>query len=152
MIELAPTEDEDAAFLALVQRIVNGAIAALGVHEAFLVQTDNWFDWKWLGFGSRGERDVSLTRLGIPFFNPNRIRSEKHFVWDASGSRWTAESLGTPLHIRRPYSLRSGRPLDRWSEFAAFIWYSGNTAINRAGSLMLYLSGAGLLMVCVVRE
>jgi hypothetical protein len=24
----------------------------------------------------------------------------------------------------------------------AFIWYSGNTVINRAGSLMLYLSGA----------
>jgi hypothetical protein len=53
MIELVQTEHDDPGFLALTQRIVNGAIAILRVHEVYLVQVDNWFDHKWLGWGSR---------------------------------------------------------------------------------------------------
>ncbi len=50
MIELIPGEGDDVEFLALVQRIVNGAVSALDVREVFLVHVDNWFDHKWLGF------------------------------------------------------------------------------------------------------
>jgi len=32
--------------------------------------------------------------------------------------------------------------IDRISKSAAFVWYSGNTVANPAGSVMLYLSGA----------
>jgi hypothetical protein len=46
MIELAPAEYDDASFLELVQRIVNGAVAALHASEVYLVQVDNWFDHK----------------------------------------------------------------------------------------------------------
>jgi hypothetical protein len=45
MIELAPTEFDDPAFLSLAQRIVNGAVTALAMREVFLVRMDNWFDW-----------------------------------------------------------------------------------------------------------
>jgi hypothetical protein len=34
------------------------------------------------------------------------------------------------------------QPIDRVSQCAAFIWYSGNTSTNTTGSLMLYLSGS----------
>jgi hypothetical protein len=141
MIELAPAEYDDADFLSLVQRILNGALAALGVREVYLVQTDNWFDWKWLGFWSGGERK-GVTELRVPPFNPNRIRSEMHFIWDASGSRWTSAGQGKPLHLRQPGRQVLAQPLDRWSKSAAFIWYSGSTTINTAGSLMLYLAGS----------
>jgi hypothetical protein len=141
MIELAPAEYDDVAFLSLAQRIVNGAVTALKAREVYLVQTDNWFDWKWLGFGSRWERGGELTRLCAPPFNPNRIRSEKHFIWDASGLRWTSAGLKKPLHIHQPARSWSPRPLDRWSKSAAFVWYSGNSTTNQAGSLMVYLSG-----------
>jgi hypothetical protein len=140
MIELIPCESDDLAFLQLVERIVNGAVAALRIREVYLVQIDNWFDWKWLGFWSSGREK----ELRVPPFNPNRVRSEKHLVWDAASSRFTPAAHETPLHRRQP-----GRralfavPLDRLSKSAAFIWYSGNTVTNGAGSLMLYLSGAG---------
>ena len=52
MIELVPTEHDDIAFLSLVQRIINGAIAAQRMREVFLVHIDNWFDHKWLGWRS----------------------------------------------------------------------------------------------------
>lgn len=68
MIELAPAENDDEGFLSLAQRIVNGALAALAAREAYVVKTDNWFDFKWLGFGSRGERG-DMTKLGVPPFN-----------------------------------------------------------------------------------
>ena len=137
MIELVPAERDDAAFLVLAQRIVNGAIEALQMREVYLVHVDNWFDHKWLGWWSwKG------TELCVPPFNPNRVRTQKHFIWDAKASGWAYVGPGKPLHVRRPGRSASAQPLDRFSESAAFIWYSGNTATNRAGSLMLYLSGA----------
>jgi hypothetical protein len=142
MIELLPSDDDDLAFLQLAERIVNGAVVALQMREVYLVRVDNWFDYKWLGFWSRG-KEKQLTELHVPPFNPNRVRSEKHFVWDAIAGQFTPASHDKPLHRRQPGRYVSYRePLDRWSKSAAFIWYSGNSITNRAGSLMLYLSGA----------
>jgi hypothetical protein len=139
MIELAPVEYDDADFLSLAQRVVNGAVTALEPREVFMVQTDNWFDWKWLGFWSVGRHK----ELCVPPFNPNRIRSEKRFIWDMNGSGWTIADHTKPLHVRQPGRCSEvAQPVDRWSKSAAFFWYSGNTTTNGAGSLMLYLSGA----------
>jgi hypothetical protein len=143
MIELLPSERDDLAFLQLAQRIVNGAVATLGMREVYLVQIDNWFDFTWLGFWSRWGEEKELPTLFVPPFNPNRIRSEKHLIWDANRSRFASATHKTPLHLRQPGRRAThAKPLDRFSKSAAFIWYSGNTVINRAGSLMLYLSGA----------
>ncbi len=142
MIELVPAENDDAAFLALTQRIVNGAIAILEMREVYLVYVNNWFDHKWLGWWSSWEHK-ELKELYVPPFNPNRVRSQKHFIWDAKSSRWTLTIQGKPLHLRQPGRRSSGaQRLDQLSKSAAFIWYSGNTLTNRTGSMMLYLSGA----------
>ena len=142
MIELVPAENDDASFLSLAQRIANGAIADLQMQEVYLVHINNWFDHKWLGWWSKWNRR-DLKELCVPPFNPNRVRSQKHFLWDASGARWTCTVPGKPLHLRQP-GRRSSRAqlLERISKSAAFIWYSGNTVTNPAGSMMLYLSGA----------
>ncbi len=137
MIELIPSEYDDDAFLFLIQNIVNGAIVTLQVREVYLVHVDNWFDWKWLGWRSQRGKE-----LNIPPFDPNRVRSEKRFIWDADRSNWTSVDLLKPLHLRQPGRSGFAQPLDRFSRSAAFIWYSGNTVTNKAGSLMLYLSGA----------
>jgi hypothetical protein len=143
MIELVPSEHDDLAFLQLAQRIVNGAVATLGMREVYLVQIDNWFDFKWLGFWSRWGKEKELTTLFVPPFNPNRVRSEKHLIWDADRSQFASATHKKPLHRRQPGRRATHAvPLDRFSNSAAFIWYSGNSVINRAGCLMLYLSGA----------
>jgi hypothetical protein len=137
VIELIPSEHDDIAFLSLVQRILNGAIIKLDVREVYLVQMDNWFDWKWLGWRSRRGQELS-----IPPFDPNRVRSEKHFIWDTERLQWTSSDPPKPLHIRQPGRSWTAQPMGRFSSSAAFIWYSGNSATNKAGSLMFYLSGA----------
>jgi hypothetical protein len=142
MIEFTPTLHDDVAFLALVQRIVNGAIAILEVCEVYLVHVDNWFDHKWLGWWSSWKHH-DLQELYVPPFNPNRVRSQKLFTRNAKSSRWTLSDEGKPLHLRQPGRRQSSaQRLDQVSKSAAFIWYSGNTLPNRVGSMMVYLSGA----------
>ena len=140
MIELIPSERDDVAFLRLARRIVNGAVAAIRGREVYLVQVDNWFDHKWLGYWSRGRKD--RWELRVPPFNPSRVLSEKHLTWDESLPGWAPAAMRRPLHVRQPGRPWNARPLDRISGSAAFIWYSGNTITNTAASLMLYLSGA----------
>jgi len=137
MIELDAAEHDDTAFLAIAQRIVNGAVEQLQVREVFLVHIDNWFDHKWLGWWSRKEED-----LRVPTFTPNRVISESHFAWNAETSTWESIGMQKPLHVRQPGRPWLAQPIDRFSKSAAFIWYSGNTTTNNVGSLMLYLSGA----------
>jgi hypothetical protein len=141
MIQLAPVAHDDPAFLSLAQRILNGAIITLQMREVYLVQIDNWFDHKWLGWRSRWSHK-KVEELRIPLFTPNRVSSEKHFVWDTETSGWISVDLPVPLHIRQAGSPLLAKPLGRISNSAAFVWYSGSTATNRVGSLMLYLSGA----------
>ena len=137
MIELVPAEHDDAESLSLAQRLVNGGMAELQVREVFIVHVDNWFDHKWLGWWSRKEEE-----LRVPTFTPNRVCSERHFVWKAQTCAWEEIGLQKPLHVQQPGRPWLARPLDRFSQAAAFIWYSGNTITNKMGSLMLYLSGA----------
>ena len=142
MIELVPSDHDDPEFLRLAQQIVNGAIASLRVSELYLIHIDSWFDYKWLGWWSSwGEKEIK--ELCVPPFNPNRVCSQKHYNWDERSSRWAHDGQGTPLHLRQPgRRARFKRPLDRLAKSAGFVWYSGNTTTNRAGSMMLYLSGA----------
>ena len=115
----------------------------LEMREVYLVHVDNWFDHKWLGWWSSWEHK-ELKQLYVPSFNPNRVRSQKHFMWDAKSARWTLTGQGKALHLSQPgrFSSAYRQRLDQFSKSAAFIWYSGNTLTNLAGSMMLYLSGA----------
>src|SRR5579871_3248000 len=125
MIELLPAADDDPNFLALIQRIINGAVAAHDVPEVFLVHIDTWFDHKWLGWWSWNGDE-----LRVPPFTPRRVLSEERFLRGMESSEWSSTKLEKPLHIRQPGRAVDGRPLDRYSKDAAFIWYSGRTATN----------------------
>jgi len=139
MIELISAEHDDPAFVLLAQRTMNGALADLDVREVYLVHVDNWFDFKWLGWWSWSKG--GLNRLVVPPFNPNRVRGQTHFTRDVNGAEWTNVGSGTPLHVRRAGRSSLAQPIARYSESAAFVWYSGNTVKNTVGSLMVYRSG-----------
>jgi hypothetical protein len=135
MIELVPGDNDDVAFLSLVQRIMNGVIAALQVYEVYLVHIDNWFDHKWLGWRSRRGRRC------VPMFTPNRVLSQKHFMFDRKESAWKTRNDRRKLHLLQPGRPYIAQPIDQFSKSAAFVWYSGNTTKNTLGSLMVYASG-----------
>jgi hypothetical protein len=136
MIDLESCDNDDADFVSLAQQIVNGAVATLQVAEVHVVHVDNWFDHKWLGWRSRRGEEPR-----IPPFAPNRVCSESHLILDVNQGRWEAVALRRPLHLRQPGRTWLTQPLDRFSDSAAFIWCSGNSLTNTAGSLMFYLSG-----------
>jgi hypothetical protein len=138
VLELVAAVHDDDGFLTLAQRIVNGAIAALQVREVYLVHIDNWFDFKWLGWGTKKREE----ELRIPPFSPNRVQTEKHFVWGVEKSAWISIGLRKPLYYWPADGSWLAPPINRLAERAAFIWYSGNTTTNKVGSLMVYLSGA----------
>ncbi len=138
MIELTAAEHDDAGFLALAQRIVNGVIMTMQMREVYIVHIDNWFDYKWLEWRSRKGED----ELRVPLFSPNRVHTQKRFVWDVESLAWTSVGMPRPLHIRQAGRPSLAQPLDRFSNRAVFIWYSGNTTTNKVGSLMIYVSGA----------
>ena len=137
VVELLECEGDDVDFVAIVQRVLNGALAALDIRETYIVQVDNWFDHKWLGW-----RMWKGKELSVPPFTPNRVRSQRHLSKDRQSGHWADDGPGQPLHVRQPGRAHLAKRLDAFSPSAAFVWYSGNSAVNRAGSLMLYLSGA----------
>jgi hypothetical protein len=137
MIELVPTPNDAPGFLSLTARILNGAVLAHEVREVFLVHIDTWFDHKWLGWWS-WKGNV----LCVPPFTQRRVISERRFVRSAEPATWTSAALKRPLHIRQPGRVTLRRPLDRFSQDAAFVWYSGSTTTNTLGSLMFYRSGS----------
>ena len=129
---------DDPAFVSLVERIVNGALASLQPREVYIVHIDNWFDYKWLGWWSWNKEKG----LCIPPFNPNRVLSQTYFRWNSPTSLWESHGSGNTLHIRQPGLSSRARPAAQLSDSGSFIWYSGNTVVNKMGCLMLYLSGA----------
>lgn len=136
-IKLEVAEGDDIAFLERVERIVNGAVAAMGMCEVFVVRVDNWFDHKWLRFWC-----WQGPELMVPPFVPSRIRDESRFIWNANIDEWERSRPNKPLHVDRPGRPTLAQPLDRFSKSAAFAWLSGNSVKNGRGSLMLYASGA----------
>lgn len=143
MIPIIPVENDDAGFLSLIQRILNGAVAETQTREVYLVQIDNWFDHKWLGWHSRWSHKA-IAELRVPSFNPNRVCSEKHFACDMDSSAWNSIDMPAPLHIRQQVRRWAAKPIEQISKSAAFAWYSGNTEMNKVGSLMFYLTGPDL--------
>ena len=120
-------------------RILNGAILAHEVRDVFVVHIDTWFDHKWLGWWSwKGET------LCVPPFTPRRVVSESRFARSAEPATWTSAVIKRPLHIRRPGRATLGQPLHRFSQDAAFAWYSGRTTTNTVGCLMFYHFGTEL--------
>lgn len=141
MIPIAPMEDDDPEFLGLVRQILNGAVEALHISEIYLVQVDNWFDHKWLGWRSRWDHG-NPEKLRVPLFTPNRVCSELRFVRDGELADWESLGMPAPLHVYQAGRSSLAKPLDRFSKFAAFVWYTGNTLKNGRGSMMFYASGA----------
>jgi len=129
MIELHQTDEDDINFTNRMRKIVLGALLLYKPQEVYVVHIDNWFDWKWLPF--------SLEEL--PPFSPNRVLDQQHFTWDATTSAYLPSERGEILHKAQATSEhRNQRRLSKISAPTSFVWYSGNTRKNDAGSLLAY--------------
>jgi hypothetical protein len=137
MIEILPNEKDDKDFIKLILQILNNSILLYKPKEIYVVEIDHWFDDKWLAFSGKtlGVIPIWNIRLTVPAFNPNRVVSETFYKRVKNSF---IQSEAQKLHSKKPSSDNLQNFLDRISQSALFVWYSGNTKILDRGSSMMY--------------
>ena len=135
------TKENDNSFVAIVQQILDKTLQLHQSPEVFVVLIDNWFDHKWLEFGSsRNDSDAPewRTQLMLPPFEPSRVVSQLHFRKNSSASLLYEASASNPIHI-----LSAKRSLRQICSSGTFVWYSFVGKMSDRASLMVYLNSDG---------
>jgi len=135
VIPLEPGDNN--VFIDAVEKICNATIQNSKSKELMVVKIDNWFGSRWLDFSGKimGLAGVCKQRRTVPPFVPARV------VWQRRFSMSTRQevSAGEPLHI----GVTGGKSLTRYLDLieprASLVWYSGKTAENERGSVMVYV-------------
>jgi hypothetical protein len=157
LIEWRETDDPD--LIDLFNLLVAGLLTRNCPEEFYLVEIDNWFDHKWLGYSGNGAAkspfpylggrlgdlipsvkvEVRNDKLNLPPFNPNRILEQRCFARE--GHAYEEAPLRPPHKFNKQHSESNlhHRLEDLYSS-ATFVWYSSNTIANDRASLMAYTS------------
>jgi hypothetical protein len=140
MIQLAHGSSDDAGFIHLVTRTAEIVVKRYPPSALYVLRINNWFDAKWVGFSGKvlgavpfWQRDVTL-----PPFVPNRVESQQY--WEHDSGKFISIDAIKPLHRRQPSNSNLQRRLADVAPGASFIWYSGKTAANSRGSMMVYIA------------
>jgi hypothetical protein len=140
MIDLKPTQDDDAQFVALAAQLLNSLIRLHSPEEVYIIHIDHWFDHKWQYFSGKTIGAVGLWRstVTVPPFDPGRVVSQSYFrAQDASLSSYTLE-VTKPLHLDQWSGQNLHRFIKHVSSSGLFLWYSGETVKMDRASLMVY--------------
>ena len=131
--------DNDAEqFVAAVDGVVDGLMRRYQPTKVILIQIDNWFGTKWLGFSGVAMLQLGVRRqtLTIPPFVPNRVISQRTFV----GPFYEEVGSGEPIHLRVSSRVAIGRKASEVAPNATLVWYSANSKSTGRGSLMVYFA------------
>jgi hypothetical protein len=150
--QVAAGKTDDPGFIAVLNSLVNGLISNRAPEELWIIQIDNWFDHKWLGFSGMGavasnipidrydtvKAESYQEKLTFPPFAPNRVLDQFSYV--RVGNDYTESPLPTLPHgtARKPSETNLRRRVEKFSRSACFVWYSANTLANGRGSVMVY--------------
>mgnify|MGYP005815592717 CR=1 FL=1 len=140
MIKVHIQSNDNPSFLKQVECITNRLLSLHCPKEIYLVNVDNWFGEKWLGFSGKimGAFGVGQSRLTIPPFVPNRIISQRFFSSDYNGTYLEKESP-YQLHIEQESENNLHRRMRQIVPNSIVIWYSGNSKTNGRGVVMAYI-------------
>lgn len=135
-------ETDDAAFLEIVSDTVNGMLLETKVAGVSFVKIRDWFGPKWLGFSGKkmGAFGVHDYPLNIPPFNPNRVLSQRFYVFSPDSMSYERNWPPFRLHPNQPSEENFHRYFARYVGSGAFIWYSSDSTRTGNGALMIYLT------------
>jgi len=154
------TDDND--FVHLVNVLLNGLLVQQSPEQLWVIQIDNWFDYKWLRYSGSGtaaspfpaswnssfmDRFASVKeqfwrdKLTFPPFTPDRVVNQWSFLHSDGG--YLEAPLPTLPHRQSRNRSHSNlnRRVEHLAKSASFVWFSGNTLKNGRGSLMVYNVG-----------
>lgn len=153
-MEILSKQNDDPEFVELVKRVIAGCIDDSFPNTIIVIQIDNWFDYKWLGFSGIGrvgfpfvgkiDLDTALDefrqdQITLPPFSPRRVIEEFYFQREANGE-YAARDPRPYLYQRVLASSSQNlhkRIVDR-VDSAVLVWFSSNTKQNLRGSVMIY--------------
>jgi len=152
-IQVSAGETDDPGFIEALNSIVSELIAVHSPEQFWIIQIDNWFDHKWLGFSGYGliASDIPLDRydtvkaesyqkkVTFPPFAPNRVMRQFSFVRVAD--RYTESPLPSLPHSyeRKHSEMNLRRRIQDFTRSGCFVWYSANTVADGRGSVMVYV-------------
>ncbi len=124
-IELMPEDDDDPAFITLVQQTISGSIISSSLNHFAIFKLNNWFNDKWTGFGGV-HRDYSGL-LSFPAGIPATYRTSSALPPFARSRTVYLKTYGEPS-IKNP---------------AGVYYFSGNSTTNGRASLLASIPGSG---------
>ncbi len=149
--EFMSTQQGDSAeFIEKARAIAIGIVQDYLPARLYVVRIDNWFGPKWMHFAGKftaGTRlrgfptaaiGVHKTRLHVPPFVPSRVVTQRVFV----GPDYEDTVAAAPLHIECPSKQALSRRIADIDKDAAFLWFSGESEVQKRGSVMVYLPDA----------
>ncbi len=136
------TEDDATGFLELVESVVAGALFLYRPDRLYLVHIDNWFDHTWLEYSGKSLGAVGWWKHGehltIPPFVPNRVLAQQHWARDPESGSFVSEPAA-PVHIWTDSGSNLQRRVSVIAPEAALLWYTGKTAVNNRGAIMVHV-------------
>ncbi len=134
------TENDDPLFVSMIRLVMDETLRLNQPGEVYLIQIDNWFDYKWLEFSGTVLHEIAvwLRKLTIPPFHPSRVVNQSYFRASTHAPTTYETALSKSLHIVQQSSSNLRRALSQISSSGAFVWYSGSTKTSDRGSLMVY--------------
>ncbi len=153
-VTIPPGLTDDNSFIELLNSMLRKLCAEHTTERLWVIQIDNWFDQKWLGFSGKGIVDFQFPeymhrfdaaleefyqdRLTFPPFAPNRVLSQWSFQRNGDGFiEVPVLKLPHPTERRRSNSNLQRRVKD-FDVPSLFVWFSGNTLKNERASIMVY--------------
>jgi TPR repeat protein len=140
--EFISTQPGDSAeFMKKVQTIVVGAARDYNPVRLYAIRIDNWFGPKWMHFagkfsaGKHFYAGIHKVTLHVPPFVPHRVVAERVFA----GPNYDGTVARPQLHIECASMLALTRRIADVDKDAAFVWFSGQSEVQKRGSVMVYL-------------
>jgi hypothetical protein len=140
--EFVSTQPGDSAgFIEKVRAIALRLALDFKPARLYIIRIDNWFGPKWMHFagkftvGKGAAIGVHKSRLHVPPFIPSRVVGQRVFV----GPDYEETADMPPLHIECPSKQALSRRIADIDEDAAFVWFGGQSEVQKRGSLMVYL-------------
>ena len=153
--EFTSTQHGDSAeFMRMVQALVVGVVRDYEPARLCVIRVDNWFGPKWMHFagkvsvGKHFYAGIHKVTLHVPPFVPHRVVAERVFA----GPDYDETVARPPLHIECASMLALTRRIADVDKEAAFVWFSGQSEVQKRGSIMVYLPIASSPMTRHRRE
>ena len=134
-------QGDSAEFIEKARAIAIGVAQEFEPMRLYVIRIDNWFGPRWMHFAGKftvakgAAIGIHKSPLHVPPFVPHRVVAERVFA----GPDFEKMVAAAPLHIKVPSKIALQRRIADIDKEAAFVWFSGESEIQKRGAVMVYL-------------